>query len=563
MIMAGVGLRIAMFDSIFSPNFQIFFSSLPKEIRGRGKIFIEGAVKPLAISCAGLFMMLVASRLPRPVVFAFLVAVAVLLLILTARLKSCYTDSIARYLGGLKSKRLSSILKIDAHSAGESLLAVLSRALRNPERDVRFFALETLRRLNTAESVAVLREEFEKATGPERAAVAASLSGLTRPELAPLFEKALLDPDPQVVGHAVLSLARLGTPNAVQLIQPYLYFDHNRVRANAIIGLWPRSAPPVREKLLRALQKLAASDNPLDLECALDAMGEIGEINLIPLFRQIQDRLRSAGRSVFLHWLSGLGKIPHPDAMDMLISGLRLAGRRDLFAVRRALTDLALCFPERFLTYLGNNDWRVRQNTLEIIQNTRLKALPSVLEAVRRAGWELISDTHRMNEAATALLTRQTEPEGEFLIEVLHEEWIEPAKDCLILVAAILDPTDKIYLVGRRLRHRDSHIRANAIEALENLGDPALNRFLIPLFERKKTRVGTLPPGKLWSQQPPDLVSFLRHLLVLPHEWLRICCTYASYRFYLQKNDPAFLDAIGLKAPLSMETLRASMAMRQ
>jgi len=77
-IVISLALRIATFDSIYSPNFQIFFSTLGKQIRGRGKIFVEGIIKPFAILSSGILIIVLFSRFIVPSIAILLILSSVL-----------------------------------------------------------------------------------------------------------------------------------------------------------------------------------------------------------------------------------------------------------------------------------------------------------------------------------------------------------------------------------------------------------------------------------------------------------------------------------------------------
>lgn len=548
LILTGIAIRIAVFDSIFSPNFQIFFSSLPKEIRGRGKIFVEGVVKPLAIGIAGLCMIFILKQLSSKVIFLSLTVLSFILLVLTSRLKTVYTDSIARYLGGLKSERLSSILNMRAEEAGESLLAVLSKTLSGDDWDLKAFSVEILARFKTNESISILKEYMGKGPPQLKSMIVSSLGDLKDDQFSGLFKDCLADPNDRVKANAIYALARLESEENQEIIKPFIFYPNNRVKANAILATWRNADEKVKLKSIRVLEEMLQSESHRDISSALFTYGEIGEKKYIAHFESLKPVLDEKQDMVREQWARALSKMRYEESLEILIDRLEKTTGREEGGIKSAVSRLAPYFTERLCGYLDHHSWRINKCVLSVILDMNAAERKPLRKRVLQYGMELAADTHRLQEINNRLFVKSKDPHMQFFSTVIHEEWIEEAKDCLAFSSAIMDPTGKIKMIRGKLRHADAHIRANAIEALENLGETSLNRLIIPLFEKGKTKLPDLPAGKRWPDTGLDKADFLKKLLTMPLPWVHICCIFSVYKSYLSSKDDALLDTIQIGA---------------
>ena len=190
-IISGVGLRIAFFDSFFSPNFQIFFSSLPHDIRGRGKLVIEGVVKPAAMVFASLWILTVAGKIPFSVNMIVLLAVSVVMIFQTFRIKEKYTERLAQYLVGFKSRASLAVFDSSEIAGSKDILSFLSEKLVSEAYEIKCYLIEVLTDINSEESIKILTDYMYIADKRTRATIISALTRLKLKNLKTIFSSML------------------------------------------------------------------------------------------------------------------------------------------------------------------------------------------------------------------------------------------------------------------------------------------------------------------------------------------------------------------------------------
>ncbi len=541
--LVGVGMRIACFDSIFSPNFQIFFSSMPKEIRGRGKIFIEGVVKPIAISFAGLFIIFASSKISETLGLLILLMLSLALVYFTSKTKKYYTDSIAKYLGGLKAERLSAILNITSDNASESLMGILTKTIYSKDTDLSLFAIDILCKLDTKEAYDILKEGLDKGSNVVKSAIISALSDLRKSDLLEIFKESIKDEDERVVANSIDAIAKLKIADAVSVVKPFIYHKNNRVKINAIIAVWPNTSNDKRVEYIDILNSMIKNGNDSDIAGVLYAFGVIGEERFLPVIEDVFDNIKEFSFSVVTQWINALAGIRSDKSIDLLFKSLVVLEGEYTVTIQKALKNIALLHRERFLEYINHDNWNVKLNVLEIIKNTELKNKKNVKTVVRKTGMDILSDVKIMQESMALYLNGSKKLS--FLGKVLQDEIIEPAKECLTIISAILDSTGKIKLVRKKLWYKSSHMRASAIETLENTGDIVFNRLVVSLFEKNESR--RTRKINIADKLPNDKISFLKDLYSISDDWVKDCTAYVCRELYKSSKDKLYLDVLNSK----------------
>jgi hypothetical protein len=107
----------------------------------------------------------------------------------------------------------------------------------------------------------------------------------------------------------------------------------------------------------------------------------------------------------------------------------------------------------------------------------------------------------------------------------IREELISIRLDTLCNLIALLDRTGTVATVLPRIRHSDAHVRARALEALENTGDAKINRAIISTIEW----LDTLPPPKADANAPIRKKELMAagSYCSSHNEWIATCAEYA------------------------------------
>ncbi|MBD3391825.1 MAG: hypothetical protein GF418_07190 [Chitinivibrionales bacterium] len=533
-IVAGVGVRIAFFDSFFSPNFQVFFSSLPQEIRGRGKLSIEGAIKPLAIAATSIWLMAIVPRMGPGFNMAVLFALAVVMIVQTFRLRHKYTESLTHYLSGVHARTLSRFMDTLQVGNQDNILTALSELLEKESHDIKSFIVEILADLNTAESLDILRRFLPRADNRTRSMITVALGKLKNQELKPVFSELLQDKDSRVVADAVVSLAQLEDIEVNEGLLAFLRHPNRRVKANTVIALWPVTDEIRRAELLMVLRDMLGGLDCLDRAAALYAIGELGAADIgqqmLEVFYAGSREHIVKDRHIWRQFLAALAKYPSTRSIEMLL-GLA----ETTYAKRRM--DIAASIgaalgngysQDAFLDMLENeNDLRrhvlmralfVSGAPLERDGERRLEKLAGREYRAARAAWDMYG----------TLAPRKADSRIELLMNAVREQSIDESVQCLIYMAALLDKTGQIRKVVGRIHHENRHVRARALEVLDNAGAMRINRWVTELLDHGhgsgKTRRAAA--GQKLTDTGPVVASCAKSA----YPWVRMCAEYVVMR---------------------------------
>jgi HEAT repeat protein len=546
-IVCGMGMRVAFFDSFFSPNFQIFFSSLPQEIRGRGKLSIEGVIKPAAIVCASLWLLLAAPHIPFGINMAFLFVISGGVLLQTFNIRKKYTQSLTAFLTGFRSKKLPALFNLVEVPDAENFVAMLGGILEKEEYEIKKFIIEILAGMNSKESIGTLTDYMARCDGVTRATIISSLSRLTRPDLKPVFIRCLNDTDERVTANSILALAAFSDFETQEGLEVFLHHRNNRVRANAVVIMWRRwESEKRRQRLIDILQKMLWSDDADESASSLYAMGVLSSRSFIGtlegFYETARDRIMSRP-SVRRQFLTACAKIPCDKSFDMII-GLA-EGQSN--AYNDAVRGLGLLLENNFA---ASGLMRQVKESTHRKRSTILKAMVDRKYVLDKSCDALLEDVAHREVASiyadwlclSVLDTKTSLPEVELLRTAVYETCVMEKTRNVIYLTALADRSGQVGSIIPRLTHKNRHVRARAFEVLDNVGMIKINRLLIGLLDSddaakhgREAMIG----HKLRARPLMDTVS---DYLFGREEWLATCALYACNALCISTKDVRWQD---------------------
>lgn len=541
----GVGMRLAVFDSFFSPNFQVFFSSLPRSIRGRGKLTLEGVVKPAAIACASLLLMVAAPRLSFAGLMGVFGGVSVVMAVVTWRLRRVYTTSLTRYLGGLHTAGAG--LPDLADIAGDqALIASIGAMLETEPFETQSYLIEILAASETVEAIDLLRGLLGSPDPRLRSRVASALTPLARQECKPAFRSLLADEDPRVAATAVCALAAFHDSEINRGLCAFLKHRAPRVRANTVIALWSDAAVNRGDRLSGVVRAMLHSSDEREQASALYAVGAIDSprvaLSLLkPFFEAHHESLCDRARV----WRWFLRAAAHTGAGEALSMMLRFADEARGWRRRALEQEVAT------LVQAGLGEDAVINRAARAAPRERGIMLNGLCVLRRKGAGLLLSDSQRGRLADIAreefegyrreLTVRRALAAGpggdgaELLGHAVDEECLRRRIDSLIAAASLLDETGSILSSARRLFHRDPHIRARALEVLDNAGNATVNKMAIEALELSDAS-GREPAH---AMRPAEAIDSFAHS---DSAWVRRCAAFA--RDEMSDTAPAAGDPV-------------------
>ncbi len=536
-IVGGVGMRIAFFDSFFSPNFQIFFSSLPQDVRGRGKLVIEGVIKPSAMVFASLWLLLVTSNISFGTNMIILLGISVVMIIQTFRIRASYTESLAQYLGDFKSRVSLSLFDSAEILASDSMLAFLSQKLESESYEIKCYVIEILAKINTEASIKILTDTLYKEEKRVRATIVSSLTKNKSESLKSLFKMLLMDADERVVANSIFALAAYNDRDINEGLQAFLNHRNNRVRANTIIALWPVSGKVYRKKLCAVLEEMLSSEEQNVCASALFVLREIaaedeGTILLTQFYNNNTERLLRE-RMLWSRFLRAVAVIPVDSIIESLLTRAGTISKKMRKDIVSALTEACAnrYSTDRLVMKLALPDTVVRGIILKVLlalkQDERKKYETTLIKIAGEEAQHAFKDWVSYN-----MLVKRTDNSAEQLLSnAIQEECITDHLNNLIVIAAMLDTSGQVKAVMRRLNHENRHVRARALEVLDNIGNMKVNRLVIKLIEAADLR-GMLKEGQ--AQQPPvehEILTRVKEYVNNTNSWVRVCARYALTQY--------------------------------
>jgi HEAT repeat protein len=506
-------------------------------VRGRGKLSIEGNIKPFAMALASVWLIAITPRLPFALDMALLLCLSGLMIVQTFRIRRKYTESLTQYLTGYRSRTPSVIVEKVARLNKENFLDYFAELLEREPVEIKVYVVEILARMNMREATDILRSYILKADSRMRAVIVSALTGRTDEELRPLFVKLLLDDDARVVANSVEALAAFNEPEVLEGLTAFLNHSANRVRANVVVALWPYAREPRKHWLIGQLRKMLAVDDAYTASSALYALAELhaprtAVPELMAFYRQRPDAVRK-NKQVWTQFTRALAKNPTDEALEVLLALADNAPR-----IKRGDLERAFC---NALEHGASSAMLVRhmETANSMRRGVLLRALmvhgsaPVHAEETRLLGIarQEVAKVYADWMRFMLLAGRKVTGGVQLLMNALLEECVDERMNNLIYISALLDKSGQIHQIMNRLHHKDRHVRARAIEILDNTGNARVNRWIINLLDSNNpsehirdpeidSQVRTAFTGK-------DSVSVIRESMSNPNEWVRTCARYA------------------------------------
>lgn len=163
----------------------------------------------------------------------------------------------------------------------QASVEALSAALRSGDCMVRYTAADMLARRADRESRVVFESVLKNGEPPQRASVIRHAYRFSWFSAAPLFQRALSDPDARVAEAAIFSLCKMRQPESYQLVTEILQSGSDAMRMAAIWGLQNHPDAGAVPVLALAVQAASAEIRAL----ALEVLGACDAPEAIPLVR--------------------------------------------------------------------------------------------------------------------------------------------------------------------------------------------------------------------------------------------------------------------------------------
>jgi HEAT repeat protein/ATP/ADP translocase len=494
------------------------YNVVPAERRPQVLAFMDGVPGQLGISLSGVLLLVVGALLAQTQIFVMGAIAAGVCTWVVLRIRRNYGKALISTLrAGLGEQVLEGGPGLSALARDPNVLGELRTALTAPQPGARRLASELLGRLGGSEAADALVGAVADPDPEVRVAalLALAVDGQARPENADAIARALADAEPAVRAAAVRALAASDAA----------LFDRVRDRLAA------DSSPAVRAEVAGALaaggdvegariiiERLLVAGNAGERLAGLAALGAIPSVEGGATSRLVAGLLADEAAEVRAAAIRVVGKMAGPDqgsraqlvaALDDEAPVVRRAAAQALRRVRDT-SDAILDVLER------GSDRSQAAALLALdadVDGVRSHVRDWAIRQVDRAILLRRDGAARGASDATALGGSLVGTCETFLRSVLgrREHQIE---DRLLVAIGLLGAPEANGPIRRSLRSKDAETRAQAIEALDALGDRHLGRVV----------VRWLDADGQGRQEPAAEV--LRSLADDPDPWIR---TFAIY----------------------------------
>ncbi len=483
-VIAGLALRIAFFDSFFSPSYQNFFSSLPAHLRGNSKLAIDGVIKPVAMISTTIWIHFVD---PGKFSFTVLVIVSIGALASIIRLKKRYIATLVKYLTGYRNNSALSISQEAQLFNSKEGLSELRSVLNDNIYEVQRFAIDLLVEIDSEKSIEVLTSLFYKRSGEVQAYVTTALVKSERPEVIQfLYDVLSLTPYPRVVANTIWTLGEMKEAETSKLVQ-FVKSETPRIRGNCIVIL-SRSGGLTEEEQeiqlramlyhssedIQATGLWVASQIPMSVELQNDLYsfwidGSQRIVQNIYLWRQYLNVVVALGNhfllSQMVRFYSQLDELKQQVVQFGLIKYGKVNGIEALVQLENDAEGLSQAI---VLDAICDSEERLSSEQAERVTQFAEKEFKLAIEARNIYGF----------------LTKEY-PEHILFGEVIFEHELELHLKNLFTCALILDRSGKLRSLKDQYMLEDGSLNPKVIEILDTIRSNRVNRQLVSYAEKK------------------------------------------------------------------------------
>ena len=464
-----------------------FYNVVPSERRAQVLAFNDGVPGQVGTILSGVLLIAAGSVLARDQVFWLGAVTAVACTVVGVGIRRRYGASLLQTLrAGLGEQVLEGGPGLAALTRDPAVAGALVAALGAPEPGVRRMAASLLGRTAATDAGAALAGAAADEDAGVRVAALGAIAALGGDGLvAEAVRGRLADSEPAVRAAAVRALTAIAVladdPAGAVPAVTGLADDHDPAVRAAVACSMLAAGPD--ETSLRIIDELL--DDPDD-DCrvaGLDAIRRVGDP--IPLER-VRALLGDRAAKVRVAALEALA-VSHdvgatvPDlvaALDDPVSDVRIAAARILAAFETA--------PPGVVEVLATDSERAQAAALAALVGHGPEVRTPVIDWARGR----LTRANDLRRARLALSTGGTEasgdaaatPETAFLVSILEHREHDLANLALGALV-VLGAPEAGGVIRRCLRSRDTETRAQAIEALESIGDPRLSGALVGLLE--------------------------------------------------------------------------------
>ncbi len=539
--------RYVFFESIFSPSYQVFFNMLHKELRGRSKLILEGAVKPISIFISGLLIYLAFNL--NIILYSGLIIASLALGVILWLLKKQYPKNLLEEImnDGIKKEFVK---KID--STDKSILPLLNKCIKSNDPDLKRVAISGLGWLGTPEAYSVFNSLLEQESDVViQEFMVKSMARFSMEENKYKLLHFCDNKNSRIVANALYSLRHStfkANPEAVNKAK--LLANHNdiRIAIEATLLLWQLKDLNIWTDIEVKIQKWMNSKSLNTRVAAIYLIGELGDSTWLPI---IWEGIISDTPAVWKKSIDVLANFHIPEAWEILSNFLSKAPREKEKRIVRALGKLPIsAWSDIQAKFLNTNNSRTIFALTEIMRriaiNSNLKVI-NIREPVKEKLNKIILkelETIYTEIFCLYKLKEKYKNSNMDLLDVAISEKRNRVITFLLDMLSLLDKTGQLLKSKLKFHNSDRKTHDKFIEILELSNIKDLSSLLTPLIESTSLKKLADFGNKRWNFNKILENKYEEYILNTNNSWIKAVAIFTFYTVDKNKKDIDKLNSI-------------------
>jgi HEAT repeat protein len=486
---------------VWATGWQALRGLVPIEWREQVRAFMDGGPLQAGVVLAGIFLLATQDVLTTRQFFLVAAVLAAAAVAASWRLRRAYTGELVSALrAGWPEVFISEEDPIGGPLRDRAARSTLIDGARAPQPGVRRIALEMLARVPQTGGEAVVRERLDDEDAGVRLAALHAVGRSRTPEALPTALRLLDDDDAHVraaAADAVVTCSDGGIEVADRLRRLLVDPDAG-ARIHAAAALVRIASDP---EAIAVLEMAAKASNFEDRAAALGALADLRlRADLVA------DALREEHPAVRMAAARALPTFGAEAATEPLLAALA----DDDPGVREAVADALANFDGKVASRLVA---ALEHGPMEEAALRALVRLPDTDDSTLRSYADHERERALRYHEAWQQFANHTDRRVQLLVAGLRHAALRHAGHAVQALAPLGDPR-ALELALPDLTSRDPNQRANAIETVDALADPAVVRPLLAIWEPQ-------------AAPRPARADALRPLLLDEDPWIRTCAVFS------------------------------------
>lgn len=497
--------QMVVLGGIASPGAATIYNIVPPEKRAQVQSFDSGVTAQIGIALSGVLLILGEQALTTTQIFLMGGVFALICSYLVWRMRKGYADALLHALrAGFIDVFTGASQGLQNLGTDTNARRVAIEGLRDSKPAVRRVSAEIIGKLNARDAIEPLTQALDDSNAEVRFAAIHALVHLDARDAVSAITARLNDSEPTVRTGAIDALAALSANGGSRDILVAALRDPNpSVKSRAAVALDHLGN---HEDAHAAIETLLDSDLSADWIAGLDALAETPDIDSFHAEKFLRND-SALVRAASVHALAA-----SKDHRALLVSALDDADARVREAAAVAFKSSAEPLDE-IVRVLYSGSERAQDAALNALDGHGADAQKEIVDwallQIRRVSdYRAWSAAFRRSDECTVL-------RGAHYLRDLLDRRERQATRRILRALALIGTPDAIQTIAKGLQASSTETRAQAIEALDTLGEKRIARGLIPLLEESS------------SNSTDGATTILRRLTLNPDPWFRALAVHA------------------------------------